>query len=132
MLLKRESIIETVDVLEEFGYRDSSVWWKNNAWWVITLIVIVAIAVILGLCILIATLLQNRKDRLSQTEHEVVCYGKSYHVLHGNHIDPETPVRKGYVFIGWYKDKECEIPWYEDDVVKHNMMLYPLWEKEGD
>lgn len=43
---------------------------------------------------------------------------------------PATPVREGYVFIGWYTDEECTVPWNLDiDIPRSNLTLYGGWEK---
>ncbi len=41
---------------------------------------------------------------------------------------PNEPIREGYTFEGWYKDKECKIPWnFTVDVVYETITLYPKW-----
>ena len=44
---------------------------------------------------------------------------------------PEDPAREGWRFTGWYKDKECTVPWdFDTDTVDDdNVTLYPGWEK---
>ena len=42
---------------------------------------------------------------------------------------PQTPVREGYDFIGWYRDSACTVPWnFDTDRVTGNMVLYGDWE----
>jgi hypothetical protein len=55
---------------------------------------------------------------------------------------PQSPIRKGYIFLGWYKEKECIHEWnFENEVIpalifdsktqkyKYNKtMLYAKWE----
>lgn len=45
---------------------------------------------------------------------------------------PDTPVRKGYRFTGWYKDSACTIPYSFDDPVTSNLTLYAGWISESD
>lgn len=43
---------------------------------------------------------------------------------------PDTPVRKGYGFMGWYKDKKCTKEWdFTTDKIKVNTTLYAKWKK---
>ena len=43
---------------------------------------------------------------------------------------PDTPVRKGYGFMGWYEDKKCTKEWdFAIDKVKVNTTLYAKWKK---
>lgn len=42
---------------------------------------------------------------------------------------PETPVRNGHTFIGWYKDVSYTEPWnFDIDTVQGNMILYAGWQ----
>ena len=44
---------------------------------------------------------------------------------------PITPIRNGYVFIGWYIDEECTIAWnFEVNKVENNTVLYGGWDME--
>lgn len=41
---------------------------------------------------------------------------------------PENPTKDGYVFGGWYKDRECTQKWYfSNDVITDNTILYARW-----
>ena len=43
---------------------------------------------------------------------------------------PETPIRSGYEFVGWYIDEEYTTPWYFDiDKITDNLTLYAKWEQ---
>lgn len=42
---------------------------------------------------------------------------------------PESPVREGYTFIGWFVDEECTIPWKLDTTVNSNVTLYAGWKE---
>jgi Listeria/Bacterioides repeat len=45
-------------------------------------------------------------------------------------IKPDTPVRKGYGFIGWYKNKNCTQSWdFTKDKIKANTTMYAKWKK---
>ena len=52
-------------------------------------------------------------------------------VIKGNTItSPSTPIRNGYIFEGWYKEKECINPWvFSIDVVTEDITLYAKWGK---
>ena len=48
-----------------------------------------------------------------------------------NITKPSSPTAEGYVFIGWYKDKECKALWnFYADVVTANTTLYAGWTDE--
>ena len=41
---------------------------------------------------------------------------------------PENPVRRGYTFAGWYRDRALTNPWnFDSDRVRDNMTLYASW-----
>ncbi|MDE7263817.1 MAG: InlB B-repeat-containing protein [Anaeroplasmataceae bacterium] len=41
---------------------------------------------------------------------------------------PNDPIKDGYVFVGWYKEKACDTPWnFEEDKVSKNTTLFPKW-----
>lgn len=43
--------------------------------------------------------------------------------------EPDDPVRSGYEFIGWYKDKELQNEWnFAEDVLETNMVLFAKWD----
>lgn len=43
---------------------------------------------------------------------------------------PSAPEREGYIFTGWFKDKECLTSWnFAVDTVKADTTLYAGWEK---
>ncbi len=43
-------------------------------------------------------------------------------------MPPEPPTRAGHTFGGWYRDKECTLPWdLANDIVMANMTLYAKW-----
>ncbi|MGE7947468.1 InlB B-repeat-containing protein [Lysinibacillus sp. NPDC093688] len=45
---------------------------------------------------------------------------------------PSNPVKEGYAFEGWYKDKELKELWdFDQDVVKKDITLYAKWKKES-
>lgn len=45
---------------------------------------------------------------------------------------PIEPIKTGYDFIGWYKDKNFEQIWtFELDTVHGDMTLYAKWKKRG-
>ncbi len=51
--------------------------------------------------------------------------------MYGEPIEaPEAPSREGYLFDGWYQDKDGQIPWNMDqDTVSQSATLYARWKK---
>lgn len=45
---------------------------------------------------------------------------------------PEDPVRKGYIFDGWYSDKNFKKPYDFNSPVKSDITLYAKWIKEKE
>lgn len=44
---------------------------------------------------------------------------------------PAKPTRSGYLFTGWYIERECETLWqFDTDTVNENLTLYAGWEEE--
>lgn len=50
-------------------------------------------------------------------------------VIKGNLInEPEIPIRRGYRFVGWFKDEALMIPWnFREDIVSEDILLYASW-----
>ena len=51
-------------------------------------------------------------------------------LLYGDYlVEPEPPTREGYIFTGWYYDKNCTYPWdFSVTTVPQTMTLYAGWE----
>ena len=47
----------------------------------------------------------------------------------GRLISVDAPVRDGFLFTGWYTDKECKIPYDMTSVVNGDLTLYAGWEE---
>lgn len=46
--------------------------------------------------------------------------------------EPTEPVRKGYIFVGWYSDPNFEKPWnFFTDKAKKEMTIYAKWETDS-
>lgn len=44
---------------------------------------------------------------------------------------PKEPVKAGYIFEGWYRDKTCLIKWdFDKDRAEDDLVLYAKWTKE--
>lgn len=44
---------------------------------------------------------------------------------------PAAPIKKGSLFVGWYKDEELTVPWnFDTDVVTEHLTLYGKWTKK--
>ncbi len=62
----------------------------------------------------------------SEIADQIVQYGEKI-------IQPEDPVREGFVFDGWYPDIHLTEKWdFENDVVQGNMALYAKWTTNPD
>lgn len=50
-------------------------------------------------------------------------------VKHGYTVSrPKDPVKAGYNFAGWYKDKECTITWkFDEDRIYEPTTIYAHW-----
>ena len=58
---------------------------------------------------------------------------RSFLIEEGGHVDnPGDPEREGYMFQGWFLDKECTIPFDFETKVMHGMAIYAKWKEEGD
>ena len=57
---------------------------------------------------------------------------ESVKVMHSETLDiKETPVKEGYVFTGWYLDRDCTVSFdTEKDVVTNSMTLYAGWKEK--
>lgn len=93
-------------------------------------------AVFLVICLSIGVLLCGCEDPNAQY---TVAFDGNYYgcrdydtltVQSGQKIQqPESPVRDGYVLLGWYIDKAMTEVWnFEKDKVRSNMTLYALWD----
>ncbi|MDD6284707.1 MAG: InlB B-repeat-containing protein [Firmicutes bacterium] len=56
---------------------------------------------------------------------------ESVKVMHSQTVDiEEEPIKEGYIFTGWYTDRDCtEIFDIKTDTVMNSMTLYAGWEK---
>lgn len=56
---------------------------------------------------------------------------ESVKVMHSQTVDiEEDPVKEGYIFTGWYTDRDCTESFdIETDTVTAGMTLYAGWEK---
>ena len=46
--------------------------------------------------------------------------------------EPETPVREGSTFTGWYSDSACTVRWdFDKDTPTGDMTLYAGWEAKN-
>ena len=60
----------------------------------------------------------------TSVESQTLMYGDSVE-------EPEDPTREGYVFTGWYQDKNCTYEWdMETNTVSESMTLYAGWAEE--
>ena len=57
-------------------------------------------------------------------------YIESERVMHSETVDPDEPVKEGYVFTGWYTDRDCTNAWSEENAVTGSMTLYAGWSKK--
>lgn len=59
-------------------------------------------------------------------------YIESCKVLHSETVpEPEPPVKEGWVFTGWYLDRDCTVKWdIKNDKVTESMTLYAGWKQK--
>ncbi len=60
--------------------------------------------------------------------------GSTQIISSGKDIDPSAiPAKEGYVFAGWYQDRNLTKPFGESDKARSDMTLYAAWDKDtGD
>jgi len=51
--------------------------------------------------------------------------------MYGEQIEePESPCREGYLFDGWFADRNLSLPWnMEEDTVTESLTLYAGWKE---
>lgn len=54
---------------------------------------------------------------------------KAATLMYGDKVETEAPTREGYVFTGWYLDRDCTAKWDAADTVNNSITLYAGWEK---
>ena len=56
---------------------------------------------------------------------------ESVRVLHSETVPAvEDPVKEGWQFAGWYRDRACTLPWnMATDTVENSMTLYAKWQQ---
>ena len=94
------------------------------------------LSLILAVCLSLSIVLCG----CNQTQYTVQFNGNYYGceeyepvtVIHGKTVGQlQTPVREGYVFLGWYADAGLTKAWNpENDKVQSNMTLYAAWDKD--
>ena len=53
--------------------------------------------------------------------------------LHEKFNHPAPPVRKGYHFLGWYRDAKCTVKFADSELVKRgNIKVYALWISDAE
>ena len=98
-------------------------------------ILALAAAVLLLLSILLCGCDQSQYRVDFEGNFEGCADYESVTVKSGSKLDQvETPVRDGYVFLGWYSDEGLTQAWdLKKDRVRSNMTLYAAWDRDtGD
>lgn len=81
----------------------------------------------------------NREDKIEANTYTVQfhtngggCIPAYTDVKKGSLITkPDEPLKEGFEFSGWYKDKELTTPWdFEHDTISANVVLYAKWDKK--
>ena len=88
------------------------------------------LVIVLSLILVFAMLfLANHNGFTVKFDTDGGSHIESCKVLHAETIPPPTPpVKEGYVFTGWYRDRACTIPWnLETDTATESMTLYAGW-----
>lgn len=50
--------------------------------------------------------------------------------MYADTVSAPVPEREGYVFKGWYTDRECSSKWdIENDILTRSITLYAGWDK---
>lgn len=52
--------------------------------------------------------------------------------FNGDMFVPPQPVRSGYTFCGWFRDKDFTLPFLSTERITSDMTLYALWVEEGE
>ena len=116
---------------------------KKNAFAIASLM---TLSLLCGACTVIAPASSGSDSSLDSSGHSqpsplyTVCFylveGEEYRsvlVEDGECVEcPADPEREGYVFEGWYTDKECTAPFDFKTKVTHGLSLYAKWKEEGD
>lgn len=84
-------------------------------------------------------------DEIEETQYATVVFDNQGHGTKPRNqvvelglkaTEPKELSEKGWIFGGWYLDKECTIEWnFDTDVVNNDMVLYAKWDKvdnDGD
>lgn len=124
------SMTYTTDNFTQFGLVDQTKW---TDWALIALIAFLALIVIIVAIAIIVHAVRNRKFSVRFDANR----GKGTKILHVKLHEkfsyPANPVRKGYVFMGWYTDKECETRFASTELtVKGNMAVFAKWITEEE
>lgn len=85
---------------------------------------------LLGLLLLLLFLLLFFRRKTVRFETGCSVKVKHQKVKKGGFVrEPETPVRSGRIFVGWYADEARTQLWnFEEDQVEKNMTLYGKWQ----
>lgn len=89
-------------------------------------IIIGVLCAVLVVCLAVAV--SNRGFQVSfDTLGGTVVEGQKQ--MYGEPLrEPEAPVREGYAFDGWYRDRGLTQPWNaEEDVITESITLYAGW-----
>ena len=94
------------------------------------------LSLFLAVCLSLSIVLCGCNQTQYTVEFEGNYYGceeyESVTVTHGKKLGQlQTPVREGYVFLGWYADTALTKAWdLEKDKVQSNMTLYAAWDRD--
>lgn len=76
------------------------------------------------------TILAENIYTVSFTDDETII--DTVNVLQNQKVQPpQTPVKAGFTFLGWYQDKECTLLWDFDREVTADTVLYAGWSKKN-
>lgn len=124
------SMTYTTDNFSQFALVDNTKW---TDWAFIAFMIFLAIVVVIVAIAIIVSVARNWKYtvRFDATKGKG---SKILHVkLHEKFAYPQNPVRSGFVFMGWYTDKNCESRFASTELVtKGNVTVYAKWITEEE
>ncbi len=83
-----------------------------------------------ALLILVMVFLVSHNGFTVKFDTDGGSYVESCKVMHSQTVPiPQDPVKEGWTFTGWYRDRACTTEWdIQNDTVSESMTLYAGWE----
>lgn len=92
----------------------------------------IMVTVLVALLILATVFIVKHNGFMVKFDTDGGSHIENVKVMHSETLDiKETPVKEGYVFTGWYLDRDCTVSFdTEKDVVTNSMTLYAGWKEK--